>query len=88
MERNKNKRNKEEGQTKENTGDGDFEQGDEERETDKIKRKELKGQRDATVVIQQDFNSELRTVFVGGDGVAQRTNSSQSFHNKDGGGVL
>lgn len=33
------------------------------------KRKELKGQRDATVVIQQDFNSELRKVFVGGDGV-------------------
>lgn len=33
------------------------------------KRKELKGQRDATVVIQQDFNSELRRVFVGGDGV-------------------
>lgn len=70
MERRKNKRNKEDGETKENTGDGDFEQGDEERETDKKKkRKELKGQRDATVVIQQDFNSELRRVFVGGDGV-------------------
>lgn len=39
MERRKNKRNKEDGETKENMGDGDFEQGDEERETDKKKKK-------------------------------------------------
>lgn len=39
MERRKNKRNKEDGETKENMGDGDFEQGDEERETDRKKKK-------------------------------------------------
>lgn len=64
----KSKRNKEDGENKENTGDVEFEQGDEERETDK-NRKELRGQREASIFIQQDFNSERRKVFADGDGV-------------------
>lgn len=58
VERNKNKRNKEDGETKENTGDGDFEQGDEERETDK--KKEEKSSKDREML--QSSSSKISTL--------------------------
>lgn len=52
------KRNKEDGETKENTGDGDFEQGDEERETDKKKKEKSSKDRE----MLQSSSSKISTL--------------------------